>query len=429
MSDKYIFHIDVNSAFLSWTAAYRVRVLGEEEDLRLLPSVIGGDQASRHGIVLAKSILAGKCGIHTGEPLVSAREKCPGLLVVPPDYHLYVSSSKALIQLLKKYSDCVVQYSIDEAWAEFEGYEKLYGSPVAFANDLKNEIKEKLGFTVNIGISNNRLLAKMAGELEKPDKVHTLFPWEIPEKLWPQPVGNLFFVGKSARKKLASLGIRTIGELANTDLTYIRAHMKRPGEIIWNYANGRELCDYMFSHEENKGYGNSLTAPRDVEQLSFARQLLLSLCETVGMRLRADQVRITGISVSITTAEFQRMNRQMKLRNPTNITEELYSAACRLYEELWDGKTPVRQIGVHTTGVTHEGIRQYDLFDNGDYEKYEKWNQAIDEIRGKYGEDAVMRASFLHSGLSHTAGGLSRERRTGVTAGISMEKEKRFRTD
>lgn len=427
MSSRYIFHIDVNSAFLSWSAAYRVHVLGEKEDLRLVPSIVGGDEASRHGIVLAKSISASQYGIRTGEPIVSARQKCPGLTVIPPDYHLYVEASRSLIALLKNYSDQVTQYSIDEAWAQFQGFDKLYGSPAAFAHDLKDEIRRRLGFTVNIGISNNHLLAKMAGGFQKPDRVHTLFPEEIPGKLWPLPVEELFFVGNATRKKLLSLGIRTIGELANTDLAFIRAHMKKPGEIIWNYANGRELCEYVFHQEENKGYGNSLTAPRDVENLSFARQLLLSLCETVGMRLRADKVKISCISVSITTNEFQRYHRQKKLLTCTDVTEEIYRTACSLYEALWDGRTPIRQLGVHTTGVTHETGRQYNFFDREQYDKYEKWNQAIDQIRGKYGEDAVMRACFLRTGLTHVAGGLDRERRTGITTGIQLDKEKRLR--
>lgn len=164
-----IFHIDVNSAFLSWSASYRKNVLGEEQDLREVPSIVGGDQEARHGVVLAKSTPAKKYGIVTGEPIVSAKRKCPGLIVIPPDFHLYVEASRSLISLLKSYFDQVIQYSIDEAWAEFTGYELLYGEPVAFAHRLKEQVKRELGFAVNIGVSTNRLLAKMAGDLKKPD--------------------------------------------------------------------------------------------------------------------------------------------------------------------------------------------------------------------------------------------------------------------
>ena len=242
-SDRYVFHIDANSAFLSWSAAYRTNILGEQPDLRTIPSIVGGDQEKRHGIVLAKSIPAKNYHIKTGEAIVTALQKCPSLTVIPPDYGLYVKSSRALIDKLKHYSDQVIQYSIDEAWVVFDGFEGLYGKGqmVNFAHDLKNEIKEELGFTVNIGISNNFLLSKMAGDFSKPDKVHTLFPNEIKEKLWPLPVTDLFFVGRATAKKLFSLGIKTIGELANADEQVIKAHLKLPGQIIQGYARGEDL--------------------------------------------------------------------------------------------------------------------------------------------------------------------------------------------
>lgn len=347
---RYIFHIDANSAFLSWSAAYRVSILGEQRDLREIPSIVGGDQEKRHGIVLAKSTPARKYGIKTGEAIVTARQKCPDLVVIPPDYGLYVNASRAFINKLKQYSDNVIQYSIDEAWAVFDGFETLYGKGqmVSFAHRLRKEIREELGFTVNIGISNNFLLAKMAGDFSKPDKVHTLFPEEIEEKLWPLAVSELFFVGKATTQKLFSMGIRTIGDLATADEEMIKARLKTPGLIIRGYARGEDLQPYMFTHEANKGYGNSLTAPQDIVTEEYGRHLLLSLCETVGARLRADQVKISVVSVHITTCEFQHFNRQTQLMSPTDVTEELYHTACALFARLWDRKTPIRQIGVGT---------------------------------------------------------------------------------
>lgn len=425
MGDRYIFHVDANSAFLGWTAAYRVNILGEKLDLREIPSIIGGDQEKRHGIVLAKSIPAKKYGIRTGEAIVTALQKCPELVVVPPDYGLYVTASRALINKLKKYSDNVIQYSIDEAWAVFDGFEELYGrgQMVNFAHDLKDEIREDLGFTVNIGISNNFLLSKMAGDFSKPDKVHTLFPEEI-EKMWQLPVSELFFVGKATTGKLFDLGVRTIGELAHADEDMIRAHLKTPGLIIQGYARGEDLQPYMFTHEANKGYGNSLTAPQDIVTADYARHLLLSLCETVGARLRADQVKISVVAVHITTFEFQYSNKQMQLLTPTDVTEEIYAAACRVFEKLWDKRTPIRQIGVHTTKVQSDAGRQYNLFDMQKYDRLEVLNRTIDNIREKYGEDSVFRASFLKSNVGHMSGGLDKERRSGVTIGIDVEHEK-----
>ena len=348
---RFVFHVDVNSAFLSWSAVYRTCILGESEDLRRAPSIVGGDQEKRHGIVLAKSIPAKQFGIQTGEPLVSARRKCPDLIVIPPDYGLYVRASRALMKLLRRYSDQVIPYSIDEAWVIFDGFESLYGREqmVSLAYQMKQEIRDWLGFTVNIGVSTKLLLSKMAGEFSKPDRVHTLFEEEMDRKMRPLPVSTLFMAGPVLSGRLRRLGIRTIGELADADPEFIRTHLKRPGEVLQGYARGRELEPYIFTHEENKGYGNSMTAPADILTEEYACHLLLSLCETVGARLRHDGVRAAVVGVHITTCEFQRFSRQRKLADATDITEELYQAACRSFLELWDGRTPVRQIGVHAS--------------------------------------------------------------------------------
>ena len=393
----YIFHVDANSAFLSWSASYRVNVLGEKTDLRSVPSIVGGDQEKRHGIVLAKSTPAKKYGIHTGEAIVTARQKCPGLVVIPPDYGLYVNASRAFIGR---------------------------GQMKNFACRLKDEIREELGFTVNIGISTNFLLSKMAGDFSKPDKVHTLFPDEIPKKMWPLPVSDLFFVGRATTSKLHRLGIYTIGELAKADDAVIKSHLKLPGQIVQGYARGKDLEPYMFGHETNKGYGNSLTAPVDITSTEYADHLLLSLCETVGTRLRNDNVKISVVSVHITTCEFIHENKQMQLLTATDVTEEIFRAACQVFNKLWDKKTPIRQIGVHTSRVQADGGRQYNLFDLHKFDRLEILNRTIDEIRKKYGEDAVFRASFLKGNVPHMGGGLDKERRSGVTIGIDVDNEK-----
>lgn len=423
---RYVFHIDANSAFLSWSAAYRVHFLAEKTDLRTIPSIVGGDQEKRHGIVLAKSVPAKKYGIQTGEPIVDALKKCPFLEIVPPDYNLYVRASRAFIRLLKRYTDQVVQYSIDEAWAVFDGFETLYGrgQMVAFAHFLKDRIKEELGFTVNMGVSTNFLLSKMAGDFSKPDKVHTLFPDEIEKKMWPLPVSDLFFVGRATEVKLHGLGIRTIGDLAAADEKMISANLKKAGRIVQSYARGGDLEPYVFTHEANKGYGNSMTAPVDVVTEEYARHLLLSLCETVGARLREDNVKITVVSVHITTYQFEYAGKQMQLMSATDVTEEIYAAACRIFSKLWDKITPLRQIGVHTSGVQKDGVRQYNLFDMQKYDRLEKLDRTVDQIRARFGEDSIFRACFLKSDISHMSGGLDKDRRSGVTVGIDMEGEK-----
>ncbi len=400
-------------------------VLGEKEDIRLIPSIVGGDQEKRHGIVLAKSTPAKKYGIKTGEPIVAAQRKCPGLVIVPPDYGLYVKSSRAFMDILKDYSDNVIQYSIDEAWVVFEGFEKLYGrgQMVNLAYELRDRIRDELGFTVNVGISTNFLLSKMAGDFSKPNKVHTLFPEEIEQKMWQLPVSDLFLAGRATVEKLNKVGIQTIGELAQADEGMIRSLLKKHGQTIQGFARGGDLDPGMISHEANKGYGNSMTAPIDVVTEEYAKHLLLSLSETVGTRLRADGVMISVVSVHLTTCEFQRMNKQMQLDSPTNITEEIYGAACQVFGKLWDKKTPIRQLGVHTSKVQENAGRQYSIFDLGKSDKLEKLDKAVDKVREKYGEDAIFRASFLKGNVSHMSGGLNKERRSGVTLGIDVEGE------
>ena len=236
--NKVIFHIDVNSAFLSWEAVYRLAHRGETLDLRTIPSAVGGDMALRHGIILAKSLPAKKYGIQTGETLLEAQRKCPGLVLVPPHYNLYEQCSRAFMEILQEYSDIVEQYSIDEAFVDMSTSCHLFGSPVETATLIKDRIREELGFTVNIGVSCNKLLAKMASDFQKPDKVHTLYPEEIESKMWPLSVSDLFFVGRATTKKLFSVGIKTIGDLAAADPVWLRTILKKQGDIIWGFAHG-----------------------------------------------------------------------------------------------------------------------------------------------------------------------------------------------
>ena len=424
MANRVIFHVDANSAFLSWTAVYRRKVLGEKLDLRTVPSVIAGDRASRHSIILAKSLPAKRFGIQTGEPLFQAQQKCPELLIAEPDYALYVESSRHFVSLLREFSPCVEQYSIDEAWVDMTGTTGLFGEPCMAAERLRRRVKEELGFTVNVGVSSNKLLAKIAGDFEKPDKVHTLFPDEIQKKMWPLPVRDLFMVGAATERKLRRMGICTIGELAQADPVLLQKKLYKPGLTLWHWANGRDTQEVRAVPEENKGYGNSVTVPEDLCTTSAAHQTLLSLCETVGMRLRKDGKIGRCLTVSLRSNQFEDTMRQQLLPNATNGTEELYHAACRIFDAFWDGKTPLRQLGVQVTRLEEGSCRQYDFLSEISAEQYErkaKVDEALDEIREKYGEDAVKRARFVGSKLPHMAGGLSKERRTGVTKEIPKE--------
>ncbi|SHH91607.1 DNA polymerase-4 [Sporobacter termitidis DSM 10068] len=415
MNKKIIYHVDVNSAFLSWTAAYQVGVLGKRVDLRNVPAVIAGDKEARRSIVLAKSIPAKAYGIRTGEPLFEAKGKCPHLIVERPDYDLYVEASRRLIALLREFTPIVEQYSIDEAYADVTGMDEACAAPVAAAEKLKERIKTELGFTVNIGISSNKLLSKMAGDFLKPDKVHTLFPREIEEKMWPLPVRDLFLVGPATERKLRAFGINTIGELAKADLPFLKAHLKKQGEVIWNYANGRGYDDVTDEAALNKGYGNSATTPFDVTDRATAHRVLLSLCETVGMRMRRDGQTGAVMTVSIRSNQFADKSRQAQMMSHTNVTGELYHYACRVFDDLWDRKTPLRQLGVHVARVDRDGCRQFNIWDGQKYARLEKLDAAVDAIREKFGEESICRACFIGDVFSPMGGGLSKSRRTGVT--------------
>lgn len=415
MPDSIIYHIDVNSAFLSWEAAYRLEQDPAAEDIRTFPSVIGGDEEQRHGIVLAKSTSARHYGIRTGEPLVQARRKCPSLRVYPPHFELYVKRSNQFMELLRTYAPVVEAYSIDEAFCDMSGTKGLYGDPVAFAHTLKDIIRRELHFTVNIGISVNRLLAKMASDFKKPDRVHTLFPDEIAAKLWPLPVEDLFFVGKSTAHRLRGLGITTIGGLAQSDHDMLVSIFKSHGNTIWNYANGIEATPLTHAEPANKGYGNSITLQSDVTDSDTAKHVLLSLCETVGARLRAAGAYSSVIQLQITDNEFHTLCRQMTLASSTNVTEKIYACACSLFDAAWD-HTPIRLLGIYTSKATTESYEQYNLFDMERSEKFAKLNSAVDKIRSRYGEDSIKRACFIEQSpsgpaISHMTGGMNKAKR------------------
>lgn len=394
MADSILYHIDVNSAFLSWSADYLLQNHITNLDIRTIPAVIGGDEKMRHGIVLAKSTAAKKYGIVTGEPLIRAREKCPDLKIFPPNHDIYVQRSQAFLNLLKEVAPKVEQYSIDEAFCDMTGTKSLYGDLVSFADTLRERICRELGFTVNIGVSTNKLLAKMASDFEKPNKTHTLFPEEVPAKMWPLPVGDLFFVGRSTEKKLHTLGIHTIGDLAASDPALLSSHFHKHGETIWNYANGRDL-EFSGSHDAaNKGYSSEITLHKDVTNAKTAKIILLSLAETVGARIRADKAYVSVVGVMLTTCDFEKYSHQKRLENATDVTEEIYQTACELFSHMWKGE-PIRLIGLSTSKATGEQVYQYDLFHQDKHERLSKLNTALDSIRDKYGSDAIKRACFL----------------------------------
>lgn len=402
---RIIFHIDVNSAFLSWTAVERLNK-GEPIDLREIPSIVGGDSETRHGIVLAKSTPAKKYGIVTGEPIAMALRKCPELVCVPPDFPLYARNSRRMFEILSDYSDRIEQFSIDEGFLEYSGMEKLLGPPLETAEMIRQRIKKELGFTVNIGVSCNKILAKMAGELEKPDKLITLFPEEIEEKLWPLPVEDLFMVGRRTSPRLREMGIRTIGELANFPLPLLEKKFKSFGRMLHAYANGIDDSPVVPESEatELKSIGNSTTTSFDVEDRETAYKILLALSETVSMRLRGHKLCAQEIAVTLKSSDFKVYSHQKQLVNAVDCTNAVYETAKEIFDEVWK-KEPLRLLGVRAGKLCAEDCVQLSFLEE-DWSKQKKADAAMDAIRLKYGKNTVRRSTFADNESKGFAGKL-----------------------
>lgn len=393
MVERLIFHVDVNSAFLSWEATKRVK--NGEPDLRLVPSCVGGDPKKRTGIVVAKSIPAKKYGIVTGEPMVQALRKCPNLVCVPADFALYLECSRAFKEICQEYTPTMESYSIDEVFLDMTGMGMLYPDPIVLANTLKNRIRDELGFTVNIGIGENKVLAKMASDFEKPDKVHTLYRSEIPQKMWRLSVGELFTCGKSSVEKLTRAGIRTIGDLAHADqkeLQYLLG--EKQGMHLYRYANGIDDEPVHAVQDEAKGYSAETTLEEDLVDIASIERILMAQADIVSARMRLEDAKCRCVAVSYKTAQFQTKSHQRKLKQSTDVTDEIYQIARQLMRECWHME-PVRLVGIALTDIDRGGFEQMSFLVDEKKERFKKLDSALDSIRGKYGNDSVQRASTI----------------------------------
>lgn len=393
MYDKLVFHIDVNSAFLSWEATERVK--NGLEDLRLIPSCIGGDVTSRTGIVVAKSIPAKKYGINTGEPMAMALRKCPSLISVKPNFDLYVRYSKAFKSICKEYTPCMQSFSIDEVFLDMSGMKNIYPDPIATAYEIKDRIKNELGFTVNVGIGVNKLCAKMASDFTKPDKVHTLFLDEIESKMWPLEVGELFTCGKASTQKLNAFGIKTIGDLANTPIQQIINILgDKQGKQLHEFANGIDDDKVIEEDREAKGYSAETTLEENLTQMSEILKILMAQVDVVSARMRADDGRCRCIAVTYKTHSFRSKSHQKKIQDATDVTEIIYGVVKELISECWAGE-PIRLIGVSLSDIVKDEFEQLSLFDDGHKEKLKKLDTALDSLRGRFGDDIIKRASII----------------------------------
>ena len=427
MSDeksRLIFHVDVNSAFLSWSALKQLQEDPDSVDLRTIPSAVGGDIQTRHGVITAKSIPAKKYGVQTGEAVVKALQKCPHLVLVRSDFTTYRKYSRQFIAILETYSDAVEQVSIDEAYMDMTGTEQLFGDsvqdglpfPYCVAQKIRDEIRETLGFTVNVGISSNKLLAKMASDFEKPDKTHTLFPSEVPEKLWPLPIRELHGCGAATSKKLETLGLYTIGDVARTSQKLLQSILgEKAGEYIWKSCNGISESPVHTEQEKAKSYSNETTTAVDISRENLKEYMpdfLHRLSEKVSSRMIRDQIRAKTIGVIVKTGNFQRHTRQETLPVSVNDCKTIEETAIRLMNQLLLGEDGLfakgevlRLVGISAANLDDGAYRQISLMDwmqeapqvtaevRQRKVRSEKLDNMMKEINNRYGKDAVFQGN------------------------------------
>lgn len=393
--EKQILHIDVNNAFLSWTAVNMLKN-GSKIDIREIPAIIGGDETRRAGIVLAKSQKAKEFGIQTAQTIYMAKAKCPSLKIYPSDYKIYKNYSDKLYNLLLEYTDKIERFSIDECFLDMTHY-LMKDTLLNKATEISKRVKEELGFTVNIGVAHNKLLAKMASDFTKPDRVHTLFQEEIPTKMWPLPVSELFMLGRKTVPKLYNMQIRTIGELAKVDVSLLNKKFGKHGIQMWEYANGIDNSEVIYKKEKPKGIGNSVTLPSNISQIDKLEEILLALTEQVTYRLRKYNMLANIVNVQLRTKSFEDTSHQGKLLMATSSTKEIYEKAKKLLRQMFNDNMSIRLIGVRVDNLVEKEELQLSIFQDDKLKKQEKLDEVIDSLKNKYGYSKITRAGKMNT--------------------------------
>jgi DNA polymerase-4 len=413
--NRVIFLVDMNAFFITCETTRNPSLAG-------LPAAVAGDPRQRSGIILAANYEARAFGVRTAMVLRDALKLCPGMLLVPPDHTFYEQKSREVMCLLSRYTPVMEQNSIDEAWLDMTGCEGLYGAPQQAAHTIMTEIREKLGLMCSIGIAPNKFLAKMASEMKKPMGITALQLADVPQRLWPLPVGSLYGVGRSTADKLAGLGIRTIGDLAAVAESFLLDRFGKMGRELHEHANGRDLAPVQ-SHERDdmKSIGRSTTLARDMTDLEQAKPILLELADDIGATARRHEKKGQTIHITLKYNDFTVITRQARV-HPTCTTHEIYAAGCRLLEQHWNPKRPVRLIGISLSGFQMDcAAGQLSLFDLPGQEegidRHEKLDKTIDEIRGRYGTDCVTYGKLLRKKLGRN----DHDNREGPASGTDPE--------
>lgn len=390
--ERKILHVDVNNAFLSWTAVDLLKK-GYQIDIRTIPSIVGGDEERRSGIVLAKSPIAKKFGVVTGEPIYFAKKKCNKLEVFPCNFENFNKYSNNLYKLLLEYTDQIERFSIDECFLDMTHF--LAGRKLEdVAKEINQRVEQELGFTVNIGVSSNKLLAKMASDFEKPNKIHTLYEYEIEDKMWPLPVSELFMIGKKTVPKLHNLRIKTIGDLARTDKEFIIKRFGKFGLTMWNYANGIDDSEVNNKFELPKSIGNSVTLPNDLSDIEEINKIILALCEQVSYRLRKYDLIANTVNVQLRNKDFSDYSHQKHLKYSTSSTKEILETAKEILKEMYKGE-PIRLVGVRVDNLENKDEVQMSFFTDKNEQKQEKIDNVLDILKNKYGYNSITRAGKL----------------------------------
>ena len=391
--EKQILHVDVNNAFLSWTAVEMLKQ-GNEIDIRQIPAIIGGDESKRSGIVLAKSMKAKECGVKTADTIYQAKIKCPNLKIFPSNFPIYRKYSNQLYQLLLEYTDKIERFSIDECFLDMTNYLRN-DTLLNKGYEINRRVREELGFTVNVGVANNKLLAKMASDFTKPDRVHTLWKEEIPEKMWTLPVSELFMLGKKTVPKLYNMQIKTIGDLAKTDKIKLEKKFGKHGTLMWEYANGIDNSEVKYLPEKPKCIGNSVTLPKNISDIDKLEEIVLTISEQVAYRLRKEKLYANTVNVQLRTKNFEDTSHQKKLPEATDTTKQIYMTAKELLHEMYHKGQEIRLVGVRVDNLTDKKDEQISLFNTNKNEKQEKLDKVIDQLKNKYGYNSVTRATKM----------------------------------
>ena len=392
---KQILHVDVNNAFLSWTAVEMLKN-GSNIDIREIPAVIGGDETKRSGIVLAKSMKAKECGVKTADTIYQAKLKCPGVKIYQSNFNIYRKYSDGLYNLLRQYTDKIERFSIDECFLDMTEY-LMKDTLINKAYEINRRVKEELGFTVNVGVAHNKLLAKMASDFTKPDRVHTLFEEEIETKMWPLPISELFMLGKKTVPKLYNMQIRTIEDLAKTNKELLHKKFGKHGLQMWEYANGIDNSEVHFQKEKPKGIGNSITLPENITEIEKLEEIVLALAEQVTYRLRKYDMLAKTVNVQLRTKDFVDTSHQKKLPEATSSTKEISKKAKEILHEMFYKPMSIRLVGVRVDNLVEKEEMQLSLFDKRD-EKQEKLDKVVDALKNKYGYNKITRAGKMNAG-------------------------------